>query len=47
MNQQEFKDVIEKVDIDLDSGTANIHGNEINDDEIIAAIKSVGFSIKK
>ena len=38
---------VEKVNIDLDSGTANVHGNDISDDEIIAAIKSVGFSIKK
>jgi len=38
---------VEKVDINLDSGTANIHGEKIDDNEIIAAIKSVGFSISK
>ena len=38
---------VKKVDIDLDSGTANVYGNEISDGEIISAIKSVGFSIKK
>ena len=38
---------VEKVDINLDSGTANIHGKKIDDNEIIAAIKSVGFSISK
>ena len=38
---------VEKVDINLDSGTANIHGKKIDDNEIISAIKSVGFSISK
>ena len=38
---------VEKVEIDLDSGKAYIQGSDINDDEIITSIKSVGFSIKK
>ena len=38
---------VEKVDIDLDSGQAIIKGNNLNQDEILNSIKSVGFSISK
>jgi len=38
---------VEKVDIDLDSGQAIIKGSNLNQDEILNSIKSVGFSISK
>ena len=38
---------VEKVEVDLDSGKAMVHGKLIDEQEIIESINSVGFSVSK
>ena len=40
-------DGVDNVEIDLDSGRANIYGKSLNETQIIESIKNVGFSASK
>ena len=38
---------VDNVEIDLDSGRANVYGKSLNESQIIESIKNVGFSASK